>query len=69
MILSNLQAFEAILSDRIGTLGRLKLSELVAGLSRLEAARTFILVLFSASDGKVILEQDGEDDVFVVLVG
>jgi len=68
-ILSNLQAFKAILRDRIGGLGKIKLSELVSGLSRLEAARTFILLLFSANSGEVILEQDGDDDVLVVLVG
>jgi segregation and condensation protein A len=68
-ILSNLQAFKAILRDRIGNLGKIKLSELIRGLSRLEAARTFVLLLFSASTGEVILEQDGEDDILVVLVG
>ena len=68
-ILSNLQAFKGILRDRIGNLGKIRLSELLRGLSRLEAARTFILLLFSASSGEVILEQDGEDDLLVVLVG
>jgi segregation and condensation protein A len=68
-ILSNLQAFKAILRERIGGLGRMKLSEMVRGMSQLEAARTFILLLFSASSGEVVLEQDGEDDVLVILVG
>lgn len=68
-ILSNLQAFEAILRDRIGGLGRIKLSDLIREMPRLEAARTFILLLFAASSGQVILEQEGENDVLVVLVG
>jgi len=68
-ILSNLQAFKAILRERIGGLGRIKFSDLVREMSQLEAARTFILLLFSASDGHVILEQEGENDVLVVLVG
>jgi hypothetical protein len=68
-ILSNLQAFKAILRERIGTLGRIKLSDLIRGMSVLEAARTFILLLFSASSGEVVLEQEGEDDILIILVG
>jgi len=68
-ILSNLRAFKGILRERIGGLGRIKLSDLVREMPRLEAARTFILLLFSASNGEVILEQEGEDDVLIVLVG
>jgi segregation and condensation protein A len=68
-ILSNLQAFKAILRERIGGLGRIKLSDLIREMPRLEAARTFILLLFSASSGEVILEQEGDNDVLVVLVG
>ncbi len=68
-ILSNLQAFKAILRDRIGGLGRLKFSELIRGMPIVEAARTLILLLFSASGGEVVLEQDGEEDFLVILVG
>lgn len=68
-ILSNLQAFKAILRDRIGGLGRLKFSELIRGMPLVEAARTLILLLFSASGGEVVLEQDGEEDFLVILVG
>jgi hypothetical protein len=35
----------------------------------LEASRTFILLLFAATNGTVVLDQDGEDDLLVVLVG
>jgi len=68
-ILSNLQAFKAILRDRIGGLGRVKFSELIRGMPIVEAARTLILLLFSASGGEVVLEQDGEEDFLVILVG
>ncbi len=68
-ILSNLQAFKGILRDRIGGLGKIKLSDLIRDMTQLEAARTFILLLFSASSGEVILEQEGDNDVLVVLVG
>ncbi len=68
-ILSNLQAFKGILRERIGGLGKIKLSDLIREMSQIEAARTFILLLFSASSGEVILEQEGENDVLVVLVG
>jgi segregation and condensation protein A len=68
-ILSNLQAFKAILRDRIGGLGRIKFSELIRSMTILEAARTLILLLFSASGGEVVLEQEGDDDFQVILVG
>jgi len=68
-ILSNLQAFKAILRDRIGPTGRIKFSDLVRGMPLVEAARTFILLLFSASTGEIVLEQDGEEDLLIVLVG
>ena len=68
-ILSNLQAFARILRERIGALGKIKFSDLIAGMPVLEAARTFILLLFAASNGTVVLDQEGEDDLLVILVG
>ena len=68
-ILANLQAFKEVLRDRIGSLGRIKFSELIRGMPIGEAARTFIFILFSASSGEVVLEQEGEDDFLVILVG
>jgi segregation and condensation protein A len=69
-ILSNLQAFQRVLRERIGALGRIKFSDLIAGMPALEAARTFILLLFAAVNGTVVLEQEGEeDDLLVILVG
>jgi len=68
-ILSNLQAFTRLLRDRIGAVGRIKFSELVAGMPLIEVSRTFILLLFSGSNGTVVLDQEGDDDLFVILVG
>jgi segregation and condensation protein A len=68
-ILSNLQAFSRVLRERIGALGRIKFSELIAGMPLIEASRTFILLLFSAMNGAVVLDQDGDYDLMIVLVG
>ena len=68
-ILSNLQAFSRVLRERIGALGKIKFSELIAGMPTLEAARTFILLLFAASNGTVVLDEEGDSDLLVVLVG
>jgi len=35
----------------------------------IEASRTFILLLFAASNGTVVLDQEGENDLQVILVG
>jgi segregation and condensation protein A len=68
-ILSNLQAFARVLRERIGALGKIRFSDLIVGMPLLEAARTFILLLFAASNGTVVLDQEGEQDLLVVLVG
>ncbi len=68
-ILSNLQAFARVLRERIGPLGKIRFSDLIAGMPLIEAARTFILLLFAASNGTVVLDHEGEDDLLVVLVG
>jgi segregation and condensation protein A len=68
-ILASLDSFKSVLRDRMGPTGKIMLSELLRGMPIREAARTFILLLFIASDGGVVLEQEGEDDVTVILVG
>ena len=68
-ILSNLQAFARVLRERIGAVGRIKFSDLIAGMPMIEAARTFILLLFAATNGTVVIDQEGEDDLLVILVG
>jgi segregation and condensation protein A len=67
-LLSSLTTFRTILRDRISGTGKISLSELIRGLNRTEVARTFILVLFLANDGEVVLEQEGEE-VLIILVG
>jgi len=68
-ILSNLQAFSRVLRERMGALGRIKFSELVAGMPLIEASRTFILLLFSAMNGTLVLDQEGDYDLMIVMVG
>jgi len=68
-ILSNLQAFATVLRERIGAAGRMRFSDLIAGMPVLEAARTFILLLFAASNGTVVLDQEGDEGLMVILVG
>jgi segregation and condensation protein A len=65
---SLLTAFKRVLAERLEGIGRIRLSELLRGLRPLEAARVFILLLFAAQNGEVILEQEDED-VLVVSVG
>ena len=46
------------------------LSELVKGLDPVGAARVFILILFAANSGEVVIEQEESDeDALVVSVG
>lgn len=46
------------------------LSELVQGLDPIGAARVFILVLFAANSGEVVIEQEESDeDAMLVSVG
>ncbi len=68
-ILSSLEAFKTVLRDRMSPTGKIMFSELIRGMPLREAARTFILLLFIASDGGVVLEQEGEDDITIILVG
>lgn len=68
-LISSQSAFRTILRERIGRLGRISLSELLKGMTLIEAARSFILLLFLANGGEVVLEQEGEGDVVIILVG
>lgn len=68
-LISSQAAFRAMLRERIGGTGRISLSELLKGMTLIEAARSFILLLFLANGGEVVLEQEGEGDVIIILVG
>jgi segregation and condensation protein A len=65
-----LSEFRAILVERLRGTGRAMLSELVKGLSPTDAARVFILILFAAHGGEVVVNQEeGDVDAEVVSVG
>jgi segregation and condensation protein A len=65
-----LSEYRAILNERLRATGKAMLSELVSGLDPLGAARVFILILFAASEGQVVIEQEEADvDAMVVSVG
>jgi segregation and condensation protein A len=62
--------FRRILVERLRSTGKTMLSELIAGLKPVDAARVFILLLFAANNGEVVIEQEeGDSDALVVSVG
>jgi segregation and condensation protein A len=65
-----LMEYRKILVERLRATGKTLLSELVRGFQPVDAARIFILLLFAANDGEVIIEQEETDeDALVVSVG
>jgi segregation and condensation protein A len=62
--------FRKILVDRLKDTGRVMFTELIRGLKPIDAARIFILLLFAAHNGEVVIEQEENDaDMLVVSVG
>jgi chromatin segregation and condensation protein Rec8/ScpA/Scc1 (kleisin family) len=62
--------FRKILIERLRSTGKAYLSELIRGLAPIDAARIFILLLFAANDGEVVINQEEADtDALVVSVG
>lgn len=59
----------ASLSEKVKGAGIIEFSTLIKGLVRLEAIRTFILLLFLAQEGKVSLWQNGETEEIYITVG
>jgi chromatin segregation and condensation protein Rec8/ScpA/Scc1 (kleisin family) len=57
------------LSDRVKGAGLIEFSTLVSGSGRLEAIRTFILLLFLAQEGKINLWQNEETEEIYITVG
>jgi chromatin segregation and condensation protein Rec8/ScpA/Scc1 (kleisin family) len=57
------------LSDKVKGTGLIELSTLVNGVGRLEAIRTFILLLFLAQEGKINLWQNEETEEIYITVG
>jgi segregation and condensation protein A len=65
-----LSEFRKILVERLRATGKALLSELVRGLEPIDAARVFILLLFAANSGEVVINQEeGDADALVVSVG
>jgi segregation and condensation protein A len=65
-----LSEYRKILIERLKATGKVMLSELVKGLDPVGAARIFILILFAANNGEVVIEQEESDeDALVVSVG
>jgi segregation and condensation protein A len=65
-----LSEFRKVLVERLRPTGKALLSELVRGLSPIDAARVFILLLFAANSGEVVINQEESDeDALVVSVG
>ena len=65
-----LSEFRKILVERLRATGKALLSELMRGLKPIDAARVFLLLLFAASSGEVVINQEESDeDALVVSVG
>ncbi len=65
-----LSEFRKILVERLRATGKALLSELLRGLQPIDAARVFILLLFAANSGEVVINQEESDeDALVVSVG
>ena len=59
----------ASLSERVKGAGLIELSTLVKGVGRLEAIRTFILLLFLAQDGRINLWQNEDTGEIYITIG
>ncbi len=65
-----LSEFRKMLVERLRVTGKALLSDLVRGLAPIDAARVFILLLFAANSGEVVIDQEeGDQDALVVSVG
>ena len=59
----------ALLCDKVKGAGIIEFSTLIKGIARIEAVRTFILLLFLAQAGKVNLWQNEETEEIYIAVG
>ncbi len=65
-----LTEFRVILLQRLRPTGKALLSELLRGLKPIDAARVFLLLLFSAQGGELVINQgENGEDALVVSVG
>jgi chromatin segregation and condensation protein Rec8/ScpA/Scc1 (kleisin family) len=58
-----------VLCEKVKGAGIIEFSTLIKGVARIEAVRTFILLLFLAQDGKVKLWQNEETEELYIAVG
>ncbi len=56
-----LEPFRLRIVETLRNAGETLFSKITLGLSNLDAARTFVLLLFLAMEGRIILEQQGDD--------
>jgi chromatin segregation and condensation protein Rec8/ScpA/Scc1 (kleisin family) len=66
---SSMQALYALLCEKVKGAGIIDFSTIIKGFDRIEAVRTFILLLFLAQDGKVGLWQNEETEELYITVG
>jgi len=59
----------ALLCEKVKGAGIIEFSTLIRGIARIEAIRTFILLLFLAQNGRVSLWQDEETEELYIAVG
>jgi len=59
----------ALLCEKVKGAGIIEFSTLIKGVARIEAVRTFILLLFLVQDGKVSLWQNEETEELYIAVG
>jgi chromatin segregation and condensation protein Rec8/ScpA/Scc1 (kleisin family) len=59
----------ALLCEKVKGAGIIEFSTLIKGMARIEAVRTFILLLFLAQDRKVSLLQNEEAEEIYIAVG
>jgi chromatin segregation and condensation protein Rec8/ScpA/Scc1 (kleisin family) len=66
---AQMEQLYALLCEKVKGAGIIEFSTLIKGTARLEAIRTFILLLFLAQDGKVNLWQNEETEELYIAVG
>ena len=64
-----MEKLNALLCEKVKGAGIIEFSTLIKGVARIEAVRTFILLLFLAQDGKVSLWQNEETEELYIAVG
>ena len=64
-----METLYALLCEKVKGAGLIEFSSLIKGITRIEAIRTFILLLFLAQDGKVNLWQNEETEELYIAVG